>query len=134
MRGEQEAALAALLGGQTITAAAAVAGVARSTVHRWLREDDSFAAAYNARRAELRDAAHARLLGLTDKALLALERALDEGDVRAAALVLRGLGLLSGEPLPIGSDHPAGVRRERALADQRRDNEELLAGIPILSR
>src|SRR5688572_2426603 len=76
---EQQAALSALVSGQPVTAAAATAGVARTTLYRWLREDDAFAAAYNGRRAELRDAAHARLLGLADKALAALERALDDG-------------------------------------------------------
>ena len=131
---EQQAALTALLSGQTVTAAAAAVGVARTTLHRWLREDEAFAAAYNGRRAELRDAAHARLLGLADKALAALERALDEGDTRAAAAVLRGLGLLSGAPLAIGGDTPEGVRRDRALAEQERRNEELFARLPLARR
>lgn len=126
---EQQAALAALIAGQTVTAAAAMAGVARTTVHRWLREDNTFVAAYNGHRAELRDAAHARLLGLTEKALTALEQALDGGDTRAAALVLRGLGLLSGEPVAVGSDDPARVRIEREQAAAQRDRADFFASL-----
>ncbi|MBA2446911.1 MAG: hypothetical protein H0V51_02675 [Chloroflexi bacterium] len=126
---EQQAALEALLLGQTVTAAAGIAGVARTTLHRWLRDDDTFAAAYNAHRAELRDAASARLLGLADKALAALERGLDDGDTRAAGVVLRGLGLLSGQPMYIGSDRPDRVRRERELAERAQGHEDWMAEV-----
>lgn len=45
-----------LLRGQTITESAAVGGVAREIVHRWMREDFVFQASYNEGRRELQDA------------------------------------------------------------------------------
>jgi hypothetical protein len=43
----QTQALASLLRGETVTAAAAAANVARETVHRWLRDDPIFQAEWN---------------------------------------------------------------------------------------
>ena len=56
--------LEALTAGATVTAAAAAARVDRVTVHRWLRDDFAFQAAFNRARRDLRSAAEARLLGL----------------------------------------------------------------------
>src|SRR5262245_44514608 len=49
----QETALAALLLGKTVTAAAQTAGVDRTTIYRWLKEDFDFLAALNRGRQEL---------------------------------------------------------------------------------
>ncbi len=43
----QDKALAALLSGATVTAAAKSADVDRGTLHRWLADDPTFIAAYN---------------------------------------------------------------------------------------
>jgi hypothetical protein len=53
---EQDAAVAALLAGRTVTDAAAATGVDRTTVHRWLKKDFAFQAALNLGRRESRDA------------------------------------------------------------------------------
>ena len=47
LKPRQQAVLERLLAGETVTAAARAAKVDRSTVHRWLKEDYTFGAAYN---------------------------------------------------------------------------------------
>ena len=94
----QELALAALLAGKTVTAAAQQAGVDRSTVYRWLRNpyQPGFRLALERGRWELRQAVQARLLTLADKAADCLEVTLAQGDGKAALALLKGLGLLNG--------------------------------------
>jgi hypothetical protein len=53
LSGPQLTAMEGILSGQSITAAAEAAGVDRGTVHRWLRDDPDFRAAYHERRADL---------------------------------------------------------------------------------
>jgi hypothetical protein len=65
----QQQALAALLAGSTVTAAADAEGVDRTTVHRWLRSDYDFQAAMNRARRELRDATASRLYDAAKRAL-----------------------------------------------------------------
>jgi hypothetical protein len=102
----QERALAALLAGKSVTEAAAVAEVDRTTLHRWLKEDFDFGAALNRGRKDLREAMHARLMVLAAKAAGCVEKALDNGDDKVALALLKGIGLLSGEPPKVGSDDP----------------------------
>jgi hypothetical protein len=118
----QEAALAALLAGQTVTDAAVAAGVDRTTVHRWLKEDFAFQAAFNGGRQELRQALQGRLLALAEKAVGAVEATVSAGDGKAALALLKGLGLLPGQPAKLGSDDP------RELANEARQRE-LLRGL-----
>jgi DNA-binding phage protein len=94
----QQQALAALLAGRTVTAAATAAGVNRTTVYRWLRDPDrpGFRRALERGRRELRQAMEARLLALASKAADCLEGALTDGDGKAALALLKGLGFLSG--------------------------------------
>ena len=74
---QQQRALEALLAGQTVTAAANTAGVDRSTVHRWQKDDLVFRAAFNRGRRELLASVHTRLLALTERAVACVERELD---------------------------------------------------------
>jgi hypothetical protein len=126
--------LEALLAGSTVTEAALAAEVDRSTLYRWQR-DPSFLATYNGRRAEMREAAEAKLQKLQKKALDAVERALDEGDSRVALTVLRGMGLLDGKRPTYGSDDPARVAKDRRatarkqeLADRNQEMIDSLSG------
>src|SRR4051812_33131480 len=64
-------AIDALIGGATTTAAAAQAGVDRSTVHRWHR-DARFAAALNRAKRDHRAEVRGELRNLTSQALKAL--------------------------------------------------------------
>jgi hypothetical protein len=113
------AALAVLLAGKTVTEAAAAANVCRQTVHRWLKEDPLFVAELNRGRRELRTASMTRLERLVSKALDAVEKALEAGDLPVALAVLRGLGVLSGKAPYIGSDDP-----EVVAGNFRRENRD----------
>ena len=127
----QEQALAALLAGQTVTAAAEVAGVDRTSVHRWLREDYTFQAALNRGKRELRDAVQARLMRLGEAAAGVVATAVQGGDVRAALAVLKGLGLLDAHPVEVGGEDPGTLRAEAELSareqEKNRSWRELLA-------
>ncbi len=113
----QTAALASLLTGCTVTAAAEAAAVDRSTLHRWLREDYTFQAAYNRGRRELHEAAATGLLVLAEDAAAALRQGIRDGNVPAALAVLKGLGLLAGQAPLIGSDDTAVLRPQAELRD-----------------
>ena len=101
----QEKALAALLAGHTATEAASIAGVHRSTVHRWLKEPE-FLAECNRRKAEIRDAVTDRLNALQLTAIEAVESAIGNGDARIALAVLKGTGVLDGNTLSVGPTEP----------------------------
>ena len=105
--------LAELLTGKTITAAAAAAGVERATVHRWLREDFAFQAAWNRDRQELHREAFARLERLAAKAVDCLEKAIDGGDVKAALIVAKGMGILAPQRVGSGDAGELAAEAER---------------------
>ncbi len=90
--------LEALLAGRTITDAAAIVGVSRTTVHRWLKDDYLFRAEVNAARHALRQTALARLDALCERSIEVLQGALDQAnDTRVALEVLKGCGVLGGD-------------------------------------
>jgi hypothetical protein len=107
----QEAAIAALLSESTHAAAAAAAGIAESTLRRWLHVP-AFRAAYRQVRRELVDAAVGRIQAATGQAVdtllaVAKDGAKDADRVRAAVALLdhafRGLAdadALGGERTP----------------------------------
>ncbi len=109
-----------LIVGKTVTKAAEVVGVDRTTVHRWLREDWAFQAAYNAAQRDLRREVEARLPHLVDAALETIQEAVRGGDVRAALAVLKGLGALPGSAPTIGADDPVELAEERSLTERER--------------
>jgi transposase-like protein len=91
---EQQAALELLVTGKSITDTARAAGVARSTIYHWLRHDPVFQAAYNQWHDQLEEGCRSRLMTLTDKATDAIEKALENGDARAALQLLKGMGMI----------------------------------------
>jgi anti-sigma factor ChrR (cupin superfamily) len=107
---DQAAALDLLLAGQTITAAAAVVGVARETVSRWRNSDPTFQAAYNAALQSAYDATTARLLDARGRALDRLAALVDSEDeataLKAAAALLR-----VEVARPAGDTSPARLER-----------------------
>ena len=84
----QDRAIAELLSGSSVTAAAEAAGVSRSSVHRWLADDPAFIAAYNLARQEVRDAARRDLDSLAVQAVGCV-RSLMAGPETPAAVTLR---------------------------------------------
>ncbi len=119
----QRRAIGRMASGESATAAAAAAGVHRQTVHRWLRDDPAFRAAFHAWQAAAADHARARLLALADAAVTTVAAAVAAGDTRTALAVLKGQGLLV-PPTP-GPTDPDQVAR-RALADAARAEAALV--------
>ena len=94
LKPRQRQAIAALLVGSSVTAAAAAVGVAERTLHRWLKEDPDFMAELRAAEEQLIDATTRRLLDLQTAALDKIEDALNDDEaghhvkLRAAGMVI----------------------------------------------
>jgi hypothetical protein len=108
--GDQRAALESLLQGNSVVESARLAGVSRGTVYYWLKSDPAFLAAFNQWNDEMQQSARSRLMMMTDKAVKAVEKALENGDARAAVQLLKGMGLIASKPT--GSGDPDVVKRE----------------------
>lgn len=128
----QSKALERLLEGDTVIEAAAASGVDRSTIHRWLRSDYPFKAAYNGARLALQDALDARLLGLAESATTTVASAIQRGDVPASIAVLRGLGLLNGRRPSAGPDDPDDLRKDEELAARERRSDRLMKDMTLV--
>jgi hypothetical protein len=115
---EQVSVLEALVRGETVTNAAQGAGVSPRTVHRWLKDDFAFQAAYNRERRALMTAMQQRLTLLAATAIETVEGAVKAGDVKAALAVIKAVGLLSGEASAIGAADPDGLQEERERAER----------------
>lgn len=111
----QTKVLTALLSGSTVTDAAKQADVDRTTCHRWLRDDWKFQAALNRGRRDLTRVVEARLLHLAHQAADTVAQAVEEGDVRAALVVLKGLGFLPERAARFGCDDPEILREEAEI-------------------
>jgi transposase-like protein len=105
----QERAVSVLATRRNVAEAARAAGVNRTTVHRWIRGSEAFQQACETRRSQLRSEVQNRLFSIADKAVDVIEQALDDGDPKTALAVLRGIGLLSGDPAPGAADRPPGT-------------------------
>ena len=116
----QTRALAALAGGATVTSAAEAADVDRTTVHRWLRADFGFQAAYNGLRLDLRREFSAQLDSLAQVALETVCAAIESGDVRTSLAVLRGTGIFPGAAELIGSSNETELREDAKTEAQAR--------------
>ncbi len=77
---DQQVALEAMLVGKSITETARAAGVSRTTIYFWLNHDPAFRASFNLWHDQLQQSCHSRLLTMTDKAVDAVEKALERGD------------------------------------------------------
>lgn len=109
-----------LLPNPSITDIARQTGVHRGTISRWLKQDENFIAAYNARIQENVTLGHGRMLSLIPKAISILDDALDAGDARIAMQLLKSSLLVPQKPMAISS---ARVAEEQTLAEQRRQLE-----------
>lgn len=115
----QRIALESIAHGSSIKAAAKSAGVKRQTVHRWIKSDPDFAAAYNAWEREALDSAHARALAITDAAFDVIDAAIRNGNLNAALHVVKAAGALA--PRPTGPSDPATLRRREDIRRTRQD-------------
>ncbi|HSP17637.1 MAG TPA: hypothetical protein VLV78_23030 [Thermoanaerobaculia bacterium] len=106
-------AIEALVAGKSVVEAAEAAAVSRATLWRWTRKDVVFQAAYNACRKDAFEQARARISALASLAAETVEAAMRSGDARSAIAVLRGLGILDGEPTAIPTDDIEALRFAR---------------------
>lgn len=77
LRPNQVKALTALLEGHTIVESAGLADVSRSTLQKWMQEDEAFRAAFRATKADALDTVARKLLRLGVKAVDTLQAILD---------------------------------------------------------
>lgn len=89
--------LQAVVVGTPISKVASDLGIARSTVHRWIRDPD-FVSALEQTRVEMATVARGQLLGLVGSAIESVRVAIEESDdlglrVRTSLEVLKGLRL-----------------------------------------
>ena len=111
---KQRTVIDALVLGFTVSGAADKVGVHRGTVSRWILKDVHFIAALNALELEVIRVGHTRLVNLIPTALMAIENAINRGDVRAALQVLK-YALYSGRTL--GSMSPTLVAKDMQVAE-----------------
>src|SRR5258706_15259799 len=115
----QGKAMELISAGAGLREAAEGAGVSRMTLHRWMREDPAFVAAWNAWRAHARRAAASRLLGIADRAVQVVGEAIDGGDAKLALAVVKGMGLMADPQA--GSEDAKIVEREMKGAREREE-------------
>ena len=121
----QERAIESLLVGETKTDAAAIVGVDRSTIHRWLQQP-AFIAAFNSRRNELCDAHDSKLQRLQTAALAVVAESLDTGNASVALAILKGTGLLGGSQAAIGPADVDGVEREHKMKERDLELQDMI--------
>src|ERR1700722_6466946 len=114
----QKEAIDLLCGGVTISETARIMGVARMTIYNWLRSDPVFASVYNQWLDEMEQTSRSRLSAMTEKAALAIERALENSDAKSALQLLKGLGLL--KPTQQRAIYPEEIRRRWDLETKER--------------
>lgn len=111
-----------LAGGMALGEVAAELRIDRTTLYRWRREA-SFVAELNKRRAELWQVSTDRFRALLPRALDTLGQAIDEGDWRAAATVLRLAGVGELDLRSIGWTDPREIEEAEAAEAARRRSE-----------
>jgi hypothetical protein len=111
----QEHALRRLAAGSNIVDAARSAGVDRRTLHRWIKSDPDFAAAYNAWQQEVIASGRARVLAMSNKALDTVQAAIEKGDAHIAMQIAKSTGLLE-QARPGPTSAPDLSRRQNLRA------------------
>jgi hypothetical protein len=134
----QRECLEFMQGGGSVTDAARFAGVGRSTVYRWMKNDSVFVAAMNEWQNEAEKNARSRLVAMTNRATMAVEMALSRDNPYIAMQLLRGLGVLrKSEPR---HHDPDDVKRVMKLEEMRRevallrDENQMLADVEEVTK
>ncbi len=126
----QATAVDLLVAGGTDTEVATALRVNRSTVYRW-RKEPRFQAEANRRRKEVIGASLDRARSLLPKALQVIAQHLEEGNLRAAEIVLRTFGAALRDTHLIGPDDPERLVEAEELE---RRGKELFGGVPGVAR
>jgi hypothetical protein len=137
----QELAVAALVGGATVTEAAKRAGVSRETVSRWAHRDPEFIAALQNARAETAAEVRCALEALGRRSVAALREVLERAitpvtKLKVACAVLKMLGADRAEPVAPTTAEEVRLRlreREEELRELRAklDARDLATGRPV---
>lgn len=116
-------ALGPLASGQAISHVAASAGVDRTTVYRWLRDDAAFVAEFNRRKGENVDAIQAELRTMARRAVDVLRQLLDSKDTPASVrfrVALAVLGTVGGIQAPdVGETDPSDIEHAWRMKRER---------------
>ncbi len=123
----QITALAGLLAGKSVVDAAEAAGVGRTTIYKWLRNDFAFQAAVNRGRRGLRQSVALRVEQLAADAAECVAQAVRNGNVKAAMEILRRTDMLA--PPKIGSDDEEQLAIEHQEQMEKRADRVALAGL-----
>jgi hypothetical protein len=115
---ERREALRCLKLGASMDKAAEGAGVSGSSIYRWKYEDAAFRMLCNRWEREKIDECKDGVTSLLSKALRVLEKALDNGDVRAALVLLKSMGFM--KPSVVGSTDLEEVEWDMALEVERK--------------
>lgn len=102
--------------GETITAAAAMAGVSRSSVHNWCRGNKAFRSALNENKRIKAEAIVDRIAGLADAAAATLRDILDDPGAPAAIRLKAALAVI------------ATIKDANPAADPQSEYSQFLAG------
>ena len=127
----QQKALEFLVAGKSVAETGRLIGVGRTTMFRWLKRDAEFRAAYNRWHTEIESNCQSRLMTMTDKAMDAVERALEMGNARAALELLKGMGMLNGRSGVAGPTEAEEIRRRDERERSRRELEDLRTELGI---
>jgi hypothetical protein len=123
--GKHERAITALVAGATMQAAADAAGVDRTTLWRWMREDAAFIAEYNQARADQRDAVQAELRSLATDALAVVRGMLQDDEAPPALRLRAAMAVLD----VAAADKPGPMDYEEIQGDLRRRDTCRLLGV-----
>jgi transposase len=119
----QRLALVSLARGSSMTKASQDAGVARSTLYKWVNEHPGFRAAYDRWKAITQMSAHGQVLALQDLAAEVIKEQLEfKRDARLAERILVKTGAMA--PPTIGPTHP-GRAAAQITAEQREQDVEV---------
>ncbi len=110
---EQKQALAALLAGASMAGAAQAAGVHRATVKRWLNDGGEFRNTLRVEQGKKLGRARTQARAIAAEAADVVARAIRGGDVRAAIVVLKALGVFENPE----KQNPSGTEERTCVAD-----------------
>ncbi len=99
------------------------------TLHRWLKQDARFVAAYNAWQQATLESARGRLTALAELAVTTVGEAMRKGDARAALAVLKAMGTLA-PPTP-GPTDAKMAQREMDVEAAREQREMFLKELDL---
>ena len=117
---QQRYAMEKISSGHSMIQAALAAGVHRTTLYRWLREDPDFQAAFNTWQLDAMTTARGRLIALTHSAVTTLGNSIASGNTHASLTLLKSLGLL--KTFKPGQTDPETLQTQAELEATRQRN------------